>query len=217
MSSQVQVNFNSFEINGRIRYRLARDEMVMNPDGTWSRHIHPGLTPSLIYGLRTVVVEERFLAKSRRDGVDFADFGGNLDIDTENFMIGFQVGGDLVKRDEKFEYGVDMKFASLVNFAFADIDAVSNDNITGLTPVDLHQRATEANMAFLGEVDFGVKYYFHPDWSIGSNVEMTWIQGIAVATRQRNDFNSNFGAPPSVDVSANAFYLGLSVGLTGKW
>ncbi|MEX1222989.1 MAG: hypothetical protein WEA31_00445 [Pirellulales bacterium] len=207
-------SLNSFEINGRIRYRLSRDRMVMNPDGTWSRHISPGLTPSILYGLRVVVLEEQFTAEARRDGVPFDDFGGNLAMDTENVMLGWQFGGDLVRREESYEYGVRMKFAGLVNFALADVYVQSNDTITGLPPINQFREASEVNMAFLGEVDFGAKYFLSPGWAVRSNVEMTWIQGIAVATEQE-PFAT--GPVTNVNVAGNAFYLGLSVGLEGQW
>lgn len=207
-------SLNSFEINGRIRYRLGRDRMVMNPDGTWSRHISPGLTPSILYGLRVVVLDEQFTAQSRRDGVPFDDFGGNLLVDTENVMLGWQFGGDLMRREERYEYGARMKFGGLVNFSLADVYARSNDTLSGLPPIDEYRGASEVNMAFLGEVDFGAKYFLSPGWAVRSNVEMTWIQGIAVATQQQ-PFAT--GAATHVNVAGNAFYLGLSVGLEGQW
>ena len=98
--------FNSMELNYKLHRRLGRDQLVMSPNGNWSRHAERAWLPALIIGTRVANVNETFSFASRRTDVDPAEFGGNYLIDTQNWLWGMNFGGELISHNEFYYWGL---------------------------------------------------------------------------------------------------------------
>lgn len=211
---------NSFELNLRTRYRLTRDCMTAMPNGTWSRQLDPGPTPSLLVGLRYYRVNEAFNWQSQRISdpslgqANLDNATGNYDIDTANDLVGFQFGGDWTRSEKDYSFGGWIKMGGFVNFARQHSVVVIDDNYFS-GDVNSNREGNEDVFTFAGEAGFSGTYHFNSNISLRGGLEMLWIQSVAVAPEQ---INYNLPpAPATVDLSGNVFFLGASVGLEVVW
>ncbi|MCE9554016.1 MAG: BBP7 family outer membrane beta-barrel protein [Planctomycetes bacterium] len=211
-------SLNSFELNLRTRYRLERDCMTAMPDGTWTRQITPGPTPSLLAGLRYLRINETFDWHSERfnnPALGQANLGnatGDYDIQTSNDLFGFQVGADWTRQEKDWRMGAWIKAGGLVNFSHQKSVVVTADNF--FTDISSTREASDQVFTFAGEAGLSGAYHFNPNVSLRGGLELLWIQSVAVAPEQ---ISFNFAAPPEVDLSGNVFYMGASVGLEVIW
>ena len=212
-------NLNSFELNFRTRYRLARDVMTAMPDGTWTRQLDPGPTPSLLAGLRYYRINETFNWNSQRFNNpalgqnNLGNASGNYDIETSNDLFGVQFGADWTRQEKEWRMGAWIKLGGLVNFSHQHSTVVVDDNFFS-GDINSDRQASEDVFTFAGEAGLSGAYHFNPNVSLRGGLELLWIQSVAVAPEQ---ISFNFAAPPTVDLSGNVFYMGASVGLEVIW
>ncbi len=213
-------NFNSIEVNFRLRRRLGRDQLVMSPNGGWSRHAERGFLPGLILGPRLARVDEDFWFRSRRNGVAPEVFSGDYDITTQNWLLGMNIGGELVSQNEFYFWGLRGRAAPALTFASAQqtVIGINNTNIPQNpivpSPVFREDQNTQTSPGFIGDLTLFAGWNVTPNFSLKVGYDFLWVAGIATATRQ---FNLNDIRQNPMDAGGQTFYNGVSFGLEGSW
>lgn len=213
-------NFNSFETNFRLRRRLGRDQLVMSPNGGWSRHAERGFLPGLILGARLARVDEDFWFRSRRNGVAADVFSGDYDITTQNWLLGMNIGGELVSQNEFYYWGLRGRAAPALTFAAAQQTVIGINqtkdpqNPPVPSPVFREDRNTQTSPGFIGDLTLFAGWNVTPNFSLKVGYDFLWVAGIATATRQFNldDLRQN-----PMDAGGQTFFNGVSLGLEGSW
>jgi hypothetical protein len=209
-------NFNSGEVNYKLRRRLGRDKVVMSPDGTWTRHAERGWLPAIIVGPRLANVSENFSFTSSRPGTPSADFSGVYAINTNNWLLGLNLGGELISQNEFYYWGLRGRAAPALSFASAS-QAAAGINTTSTGPggtLAFASDATKTAAGFVGDLTLFAGWQITPNFSFQAGYDFLWVAGMATATRQ---FNLDNRAVHPIDAGGQTFYNGVSFGFNGSW
>lgn len=209
-------DFNSYEWNYKLRRRLGRDKLIMSPDGSWTKHAERGWLPALIVGPRLASVNERFAFTSSRPGVAASDFSGSYNISTENWLLGLNIGGELISQNEFYYWGLRGRAAPALSFASTSQSAFGvNTTTTGPGGTSSFTDAeTKTAAGFIGDLTLFAGWQVTPNFSFQVGYDFLWVAGMATATRQFNLDNRDNDA---IDVGGQTFYNGLSFGFNGSW
>lgn len=198
--------FNSLEWNYKLARRLGRDQLVMGPNGNWSRHAERGFLPALIVGTRLVNVNDSFDLLAGGN-----DRAGDYTIDAQNWLWGLNLGGELISQNEFFYWGLRGRATPSMNFA------ANQQNYYGAQQGTVSTRASSADIfaaGFVGDLSLLAGWQITPNFSVKAGYEFLWVGGIATAPRQfdlegiRND---------KMDPGGQIFFNGLSLGCEGSW
>jgi hypothetical protein len=196
-SVRVDSEMHNFELNIRLRPRGRPDQLVLNPSGRWKRECQPGTYMSYLVGLRYMTLGDGFHLHSQGT-VTITDnttgdtatqpVSGNYDIQTENDLLGLQIGSDIMFRRCKWAWGVRAKVGPYVNFS-RDIKDIVNNGFSFASPYtsyffnDRLERRTQT-AALIGEVGFEATYKFKPNLMGRAAYDFMWINGLALAPEQ---------------------------------
>lgn len=213
--------FNSMEWNYKLHRRLGRDQLVMSPNGNWSRHAERAWLPALIIGTRVANVNESFTFTSRRADLDPSVFSGNYAIQAQNWLWGMNFGGELISQNEFYYWGLRGRATPAMSFT-ANQQSVFGVNDATAPPASLFatgqvSRASSAQQfapGFVGDLSLFAGWNVTPNFSLKAGYDFLWVAGIATATRQF-DLNNVRGNPH--DGGGQIFYNGLSFGCEGSW
>jgi len=220
--STISSNFNSIELNYKLSRRLGRDQMIMSPNGGWSRHAERGWLPAVLIGTRLANVDETFTFASSRRNTSSDTFSGRYDIQTQNWLWGLNLGGELISRNEFYYWGLRGRVTPAVSFAANQQQAAG---INTLPPppsaaqvsrgaFSWRQAADQVGPGFLGDLTILGGWQVTPNFAVQVGYDFLWVAGIATATRQ---FNLDNVRPNSIDGGGQVFYNGLSMGVEGSW
>jgi hypothetical protein len=217
-TSTFNSDFNSYEWNYKLRRRLGRDKVVMSPDGSWTKHAERGWLPAIIIGPRLANVNEDFALLSSRPGVPATDFSGRYIINTSNWLLGLNLGGELVSQNEFYYWGLRGRAAPALSFASTNQLAVGV-NTTGVpaggaTSLGFTDAETKTAPGFIGDLTLFAGWNITPNFAFQVGYDFLWVAGTATATRQFNLDNRDNNA---IDVGGQTFYNGLSFGFNGSW
>lgn len=208
-------SLHSMELNYRIRNRPGRDRMIMGPDGFWSRQLTPGRTQSLVLGVRGLSVDENFRWLALRDDTSPSVFFGDYTVNTDNTLLGVQIGGDCLDVHEGWFWGIKGKAGVFVNFVEGSADILINDSQA--PQPDIHGRATDDTSAFFGELSFMLGFNLTDNLILRASYDLALVGGIALAPDQVS-FDTNLAAKPAiVNAGGQIFYNGLSLGFEAYW
>jgi len=211
-------DFNSWEWNYKLRRRLGRDQLVLSPGGEWTRHAERGWLPSLMVGVRLANVNEDFSLTSDRPGVPTDDFSGRYDISAGNWMLGLNLGSELVSQNEFYYWGLRGRAAPALSFASTSQAALGINNTSqpaGQQGVySFSDEATRTGAGFIGDLTIFAGWQINPNFSLQVGYDFLWVAGMATATRQFNLDNRDNNA---IDVGGQTFYNGVSFGFYGSW
>ncbi len=208
-----QSNIHNWELNSRIRPRVRKDRLVLQPNGRWRREEQPGPHYSFLYGFRVLTVNERSLFQARgqiTDGVDTFNNYGDYLVRTGNAMVGLQIGGDMIYRYNKWSWGFRGKAGALVNSAHH----ASTISSAGVDPFAVefpnhHLAASRSSLA--GVIEFGAtgRYMITPHFWLTGSYDLMWLTGLALAPEQMK-----FEPNPSRQLNSGGtlFYHGLTAG-----
>jgi hypothetical protein len=209
-------SFQSMEVNYRIRNRPERDRMVMGPDGFWSRQEKMGCTQSLLVGLRGISEQERWQWLSRQNNIAPEVFSGDYFVNTKNWLLGFQVGGDFMQTHENWYWGVKGDAGIYCNFsngtahiAGIDDNAAANRFIDGV--------ASGQTAAFFGELTFMAGYNINDHMIVHAGWDLALLGGLAVAPDQVAFDTYLADKNPFLNTGSQIFYTGLSLGFECYW
>jgi len=221
--STIGSNYNSLELNYKLDRRLGRDQLIMSPNGGWSRHAERGWLPAVLIGTRVANVNETFTFASSRPGVSKSAYSGTYDIQTQNILWGLNLGGELISQNEHYYWGLRGKVTPAVSFA-ANQQQAAGVNTTLPPPppavpvargaFSWSQAADQIGPGFLGDLTIMGGWQVTPNFAVQVGYDFLWVAGIATSTRQ---FNLDNVRPNSIDGGGQVFYNGLSMGLEGSW
>ena len=210
-------NFNSWEWNYKLRRRLGRDQLVMSPGGNWTRHAERGWLPALIVGTRLANVNEQFSLSSSRAGATQDQFSGRYHVDAGNWLLGLNVGGELISQNEFYYWGLRGRAAPALTFASTAQQAAGIDTVLsppGRQTVAFSDEATRTGPGFIGDLTLMAGWNITPNFALQVGYDFLWVAGMATATRQLNLDNRDVNA---IDVGGQTFYNGVSFGFYGSW
>ena len=199
--------FNSLEGNFRLGRRLGRDQLVMSPNGTWTRRAPRGFLPAFLIGTRVVNLNDSFTLTTAA-----ADRAGDYAVDAQNWLWGLNVGAELVSRNEFFFWGLRGRATPSMNFA------ATQQTATGFAPAEppLNQAgsATRYAAGFVGDLSLFAGWQVTPRFAIKAGWDFLWVAGIATAPRQ---FNLDNTRSDPIDPGGQLFLNGLALGCEGRW
>ena len=219
-TTSLNSDFNSWELNYKIRRRLGRDQLVMSPQGEWTRHAERGFLPGLIVGLRLAHINEFWNMTSSQLGpvpTPPAEFGGTYDITATNWMLGMNFGSELISQNEFFYWGLRGRAAPAINIASTHQQATGVNTVTGIDPrgtTDVIASGSQTGAGFIGDLTILLGWNITPNFSLQAGYDFLWVAGMATATRQFNLNNKQFD---DIDAGGQTFYQGLSFGFYGSW
>jgi hypothetical protein len=221
-STSYHSDLNSLELNYKLRRRLGRDQLVMSPGGNWSRHAERGFLPALIVGTRVARVAEDFWMQTSRENavppVPLSTFGGTYTVGTDNWLLGLNLGAELISQNEFYYWGLRGRAAPSINFASTDQAARGVNNTT--TPVAstgsiaFTDAASQNAASFIGDLTLMAGWNVTPNFALQVGWDFLWVAGIATAERQLNLDDREFN---DIDTSGDTFFNGLSFGFYGSW
>ena len=220
--STYRSDLNSLELNYKLRRRLGRDQLVMSPGGDWTRHAERGFLPGLIVGARLARVAEDFWMQTTRENTTPptppSTFGGFYSVGTDNWLLGLNLGAELISQNEFFYWGLRGRVAPAINFASTDQAANGVNNTAFPTDatgsIAFSDSASQAAASFIGDLTLMLGWNVTPNFSLQAGWDFLWVAGIATAERQ---FNLNEREFDDIDSGGQTFFNGLSFGFYGSW
>ena len=206
-------SYNSFEFDWRVTRRMSRDRMVLTRDGNWVRTAVPAPLPSLFGGLRIVSLEEdlEYLSLS----TDPAQRRGRYHVDTNNLLVGLQVGSDYFYQHTNWTVGIRGKAGPYINWDEQKSQVLQVDT-TLAQPVNFTRDERDSNrgLAFVGEINLIGAIQLRPNLSLRGSYDFMWMNQLALAPNQVTFVVPN---PPRVNDGGSLFFQGASVGLEFSW
>ena len=215
-------DFNSLELNYKLHRRLGRDQLIMMPDGGWTRHAERGWLPALIIGGRLANVNEAFTFVSSRNDTAADQFSGNYDIQSQTWLAGINIGGELISQNEFYYWGFRGRVTPAISFAGNQQSAAGVNNLPP-PPTEAEvargsfawrQSADQVAPGFIGDLTILAGWQVTPNFAIQAGYDFLWVAGVATATRQ---FNLDNVRPNSIDAGGQILYQGVSMGIEGSW
>jgi len=210
---------NDFEVNYWVRPRGRPDRLVLQPNGKWRREPNVGQYFSFGFGVRYMLWNEQFSFQSRgliNDNGVLHDVAGVYDVDTENDMIGIQVGGEVIRRHPRWSWGLRGKVAGLYNFA-TQISTITTDaagDPIASTHLNLRMADSREQISLIGQLGVVGTYQILPHVTARGAYDLMWIQGLAMGPEQLT-----FDVDPvaRVNTHGGAFLQGLTLDLIASW
>ncbi|HTQ40533.1 MAG TPA: hypothetical protein VMJ32_16020 [Pirellulales bacterium] len=207
----------SMELDYRVRNRPGRDQMMMGPDGFWSRHLSQGRTESFFVGLRGIAEEEKFNWISGTFPASPTTFSGDYQLNTKNHLLGFQVGGDCYDVHEGWYWGVKGDAGIYCNFADGFAHVVGIDTSQSSTPFIIGGKADNQTAAFLGELSLVAGYDINDHLMLHAGWDLVQLGGLASAPNEVSFTSFLTEVTPFIRNDGQIFYNGLSLGLEAYW
>lgn len=214
-------DLNNLEMNVRITQRPARDRRVLSPNGVWTRELNSDLYFDLLGGLRFIRQHEQFTFTSR--GADADLQRGDYFIETENDLIGLQIGGGAVYERGWWNVGASGKAGGYVNLAdqhsvvnFADDRAGTSSSGFFLAPLpeNRDERAGSQALAGVGELELFAAAHLRNNIRVRAGWNLMLIQGLALAPEQINFENHGVATISDSGLNVNT---GWTLGAEMLW
>jgi hypothetical protein len=199
--------FNSFELNYRLKKRLGRDQMVMDPNGYWRREAANGFNRNYLAGFRFMEIRETLDWRAEDIMVNGAN--ARYLINTDNDLFGFQMGEGLEYESGRWSVGISGRMGLFVN----DADAHSQLNFTADDDDDFDRKNTEDELSWMGEAHVLGRFHLTPACSLRAGLDFMVLDSLALAPRQI-DFIDVFS---KVETGGNPYYMGGSLGFEAYW
>jgi hypothetical protein len=187
----------------------------MSPSGSWAKHAERGWLPALLVGVRFAHANEYFSMLTTRPGTAPADFSGLYNIGTSNWLLGLNLGTELISQSEFFYWGLRGRVTPSLSFASQRQAAAGVDAITG--PVErtaFTDRGSQNFAGFIGDLTLLAGFHITPNFAFQTGYDFLWLAGIATTERQ---YNINDTAFNDIDAGGQALLQGLSFGFYGSW
>ncbi len=208
--------FNSWEWNYKLRRRLGRDQLVMSPGGNWTKHAERGWLPALMLGVRLANVDEDFTMLSTRPGTPASQFNGRYVINTNNWLLGLNLGSELISQNEFFYWGLRGRAAPAISFANVNQSATGVALSTTGQPLftNFRDQASQTAAGFIGDMTLLAGWHITPNFALQVGYDFLWVAGMATTGRQ---FNLDGRDRNAIDAGGQTYYNGVSFGFQGSW
>jgi hypothetical protein len=198
--------FNSLEWNYKLARRLGRDQLVMGPNGNWSRHAERAFLPALIVGTRVANCNDSFALLTGGN-----NRGGDYAINAQNWLWGLNIGAEMISQNEFFYWGLRGRTAPSMNFAG------QQQRVAGSQPgfeVNRVDSASIFSAGVISDLSLLAGWQITPNFSVKAGYEFLWVAGVATAPRQFDLEGIRVG---KIDPGGQIFFNGLSFGCEGSW
>jgi hypothetical protein len=207
-------HYSSFELNYRVKQRMDRDQLVMDPNGCWHRAAAPGFNHDYLVGLR--FMQLRDILDWRAEDILQQGDDGTYNIRTDNDMFGFQMGAGINYETSRWSLSLNGKGGVFVNDAKgrSTLDFLGEDaNGDPDNEDDFDLRLTEDELSFVGEAHLIGRWHLTPNFSLRAAYEMMYLTSTALAPNQAT-FIPVFA---TLSTTQDPFYHGASFGFEGYW
>ncbi len=219
-------DINNFELNVRLTPRGRKPRSVFR-NGRWRYECQPGRYTSLMVGLRYLSLDEGFRLQSSGLAGPLDDEGEIITVDevsgdylvlSHNDMFGFQIGGDMIFRKCRWEWGFRGKAGSMVNFS--DQNTIMRNDVPEdidpfhTTDVSLFQVARDDDIALIGELGMVATVRLRPNFSVHVAYDLMWMTGLSLAAEQ---LRLDPTRPARVRTNGVMYSHGLSLGMEMTW
>lgn len=203
---------NSGELNYIVKGRMDRDQLQLQPNGTWVRAANPTKTYSYLAGLRFVDVSETLDWNAQEIPISAAlNESGFYEVDTENRMIGTQIGGSMGYETARWSLTATAKGGGYWNRMHLKSEfEVGETTVLNSGETD----STEDNLSFVGEASLIAKWHLRPNISLRAGMEILYVESIALAPFQVNFIPGGYSAIAS---GGDSVYMGGSFGVESYW
>lgn len=198
--------FNSFEANYKVKQRLGRDQMVMDPNGNWRRTADNGWNRHFLAGLRYLELFETI--DWQAENIITTGTDGTYIINTRNSLFGAQVGCGTQYETGRWSLGLNTKTGLFLN----DVDSRSQLFFSDGTD-NFDRFATEDELSFLAEVGLQGRWHMTPNTSLRAGLDLLYFESVALAPEQIN-FLPVYS---KVTTSGDPVYMGGSLGFECYW
>jgi hypothetical protein len=210
-SSRQEVKYSNrltnFELNYRVKQRLGRDQMVMDPNGGWRREASNGWTKDYLFGMRFMNLHD--ILDWTAEDIQTVGADARYLITTQNDLIGTQIGGGFGYETGRWSLGIENKIGLFIN----DASAKSDLDFTATDTDDFHLHFHEDTLTFLDQTELLGRWHLTPNFSIRAGLQLLFLTSQATAPEQAN-FISTFS---HLDTRRDPYYLGGSMGFEGYW
>jgi hypothetical protein len=198
--------YNSFEANYRVKQRLGRDQMVMDPNGQWRRAANSGWHRDFLAGLRYFEFNE--LVDWRAEDIVTTGTDGRYIVTTRNDLFGAQVGGGIAYETGRWDVGVRSKIGLFLNDADAHSQLTFTDGLE-----NFNRSTTEQELSFLTEVNLIGRWHLTPGFSLRAGLDLLFFESVAMAPHQIN-FLPVYS---QITATGDPVYMGGSLGFECYW
>ena len=214
----------SYELNAWIRPRGRSDRLVLHPNGRWRRECQPGWYNSYMFGMRVFCLQEdfTFLASGRITELDprkdTVRVEGSHVTRTDNDMLGFQFGGDIIFRRCLWSWGFRYRIGPLLNFADMKTVATTTGAADGdpyvAEDLDLYRFAKNTDLAAFADIGVVGSYKIRPNVIVHVSWDWMWMIGLALAPE---NLEFDITKPAEVNDDGDLFFQGLTASLEWTW
>lgn len=202
-------HYSSFELNYRVKQRMSRDQLVMDPDGNWHRAAGAGFTYDYLVGLR--MMEMRDILDWRAEDIGAPGSDGIYLIRTDNDLFGFQMGAGMTYESSRWSVGLSGKAGVYVNDARGRATLDFTD--PGDDDFDFDRSMANDELSSILEARLLGKWHLTPNFSLRAACELMYVTSVALAPNQAN-FIPVF---TTLNTTQDPFYFGTSFGFEGYW
>ena len=190
-------------IDGQANYMSAIHLAEINLRRQW----FDGFT--VLVGFRTGELDELYTAGGREPGETFAS---SVNVNTFNHLYGLQTGANY----EFYNMGGPLRVSALCKAGIYGNSAIQSTRfvVPGVTDdtVAFHRN----QCAFIGETGAVATYQVTCHLSLRASCQAMWIEGVALAPEQINDYDFN-PLTPGMDTHGGIFYYGGGLGAELKF
>ena len=203
---------NSGELNYIVKGRMGRDQLQLQPNGTWVRAANPTKTYSYLAGLRFVDVSESLNWNAEEIPIsNVLNESGFYKVDTENRLLGTQIGGSMGYETARWSITATAKGGGFWNRMHLKSEfEVGETTVLNSGSTD----STEDNLSFVGEASLMGKWHLRPNISLRAGMEILYVESIALAPFQVNFIPGGYSAIAS---GGDSVYMGGSFGVESYW
>lgn len=185
-------------------YRSQLTSAEINVKATWQ---HCQFIRSEYVGIRYFQVRENFTLASQDEVTStYANGIGTYGVETDNDLLGAQYGQEI---------GLPLfGCALLTTRAKAGLFVNSSEQETKIVDsgfLKYDARDTEANVAFVGELNVGLNVKVNKFLSVRGGYNFLWVEGLALAPEQ--GYPVAFTGVSPLNDNGNLFYHGFSIGV----
>ena len=220
-SSEIQ----NFEVNFRMHPRPNPNQLVLHPDGRWRLECTPGWDISYLAGLRYIGIREGCQFDSQGNIGTFVNgtqvasnnVSGNYDIQTQNDLLGLQIGADVDYHACKWGCSLRTKLGPYVNFSHDIKDIVNNTaGLPSTADFDNQFEVRAQRASLVGELSLQATYTFRPNLVGRASYNFMWITGLALGADQLT-WSLDPAGNNTINTNGTVFYQGPTLSLEWLW
>ncbi len=188
--------------------------MVLSREGAWVRELAPNLVPSVFGGLRLATLNESFNWLS--EGTNPATTFGQYNIRTHNTLCGVQFGSAMNYQQAGWRAGIIIRGGPYLNFAdqFTVVEGIGPTPTGGSATINRNESNQSTALAFLGEINMNVAYYFRPNIAVRTGLEVMYLTDLALADKEITFVQLN---PAKMSASHEVQIIGFTLGFEWNW